>query len=135
MKYKKQETVQDTTFSCLEELKCDIIENLLSTPDKYRSLAIIINIDSGEKLIRALFNSDVNGFKFRFHYDFEEEDLSQERLIILELDSDGYIWIEKAHENYFYETDFFYIDADINSFWLQKLDNGENDILIFDMDL
>ena len=133
MKYKMQDKVQETTFSCLEELKCDIIENLLLTPEDFRGIAVIIKSDLAEKLLIKLLDADINGFSLRPHPDFESEDLSKEENVIIELTNEGYIFVEKANLSTYFETDFVYLDIDVNSKWLQKFQEYENDILLFDI--
>jgi len=133
MKYIQQDRFQEATFSCLEELKCDIIENLLLTPEDFRGIAIILKSDLAEKLLLKLLDADINGFSLQLHPDFEKDDLSNEENVIIELTNEGYIFVEKANLNTYFETDFVYFDIDINSKWLQKFQEYKYDMLLFDI--
>lgn len=137
MKYAKYDKVQSANFTCLEELKTDIIENLLSTPKSdnvFEMIHIVINQNNGLKLFNKLFTSEVNGFNFTLFDEEELQDLSKEEVVLITVSTDGQIWVEKIYPSINLEAQFFYIDAGIKSIWLQKVDNGYNDILIFDMD-
>jgi len=133
MKYIQQDRVQEATFSCLEELKCDIIENLLLTPEDFRGIAIILKSDLAEKLLLKLLDADINGFSLRLHPDFAKDDLSNEENVIIELTNEGFIFVEKANLNTYFETDFVYFDIDVNSKWLHKFQEYKNDILLFNI--
>ena len=69
MRYTRPDKCQSANFSCLEELKCDIIENLLSlinTNESLQSISILIDIDKAFELSDKLIKSNVNGFYFYF---------------------------------------------------------------------
>ena len=141
MKYQRTDRVQSADFSCLEELKCDIIENLLSLPktdEVFNLIDIIVDKNKAFDLFKILFESDVNGFNFEIDEEFENEfnldDLRNEDTLLITVCDDGKIWIDKANINYYCEAQFFYIDANISSLWFRKIDNGENEILIFDIE-
>ena len=141
MKYQRTDKVQSADFSCLEELKCDIIENLLSLPktdEAFNLVDIIIDKNKAFELLKILFESDVNGFDFEFVEEFQDElnldDLKNEETLLITVCDDGHIWISKADFNYLYEAQFFYMDADVKYRWQIKLDDGINEILIFDID-
>jgi hypothetical protein len=133
MKYIQQDRVQETTFSCLEELKCDIIENLLLNPEDYRIITIILKSDLAEKLLLKLLDADINGFSLKIHPECNEKNLSNEENVIIELTNEGYVFVEKANLNTYFETDFVYFDIDVNSKWLQKFQEYKNDMLLFDI--
>ena len=141
MKYQRTDKVQLADFSCLEELKCDIIENLLSLPktdEVFNLIDIIVDKNKAFDLFKILFESDVNEFTFEIQEEFENEfnldDLRNEDTLLITICDDGKIWIDKANINYYCEAQFFYIDADVSSLWFRKIDNGENEILIFDIE-
>ena len=142
MKYQRTDKIQLADFSCLEELKCDIIENLLSLPktdEVFNLIDIIVNKNKAFDLFKILFESDVNGFNFEIDEEFENEfnldDLRNEDTLLITVCYDGKIWIDKANINYYCEAQFFYIDADVKAKWQTKFDDGYNEILIFDIDL
>lgn len=141
MKYQRTDKVQSADFSCLEELKCDIIENLLSMPktdEAFNLIDIIIDKNKAFDLFKILFESDVNGFTFEIDEEFENEfnldDLRNENTLLITVCDDGKIWIDKANINYYLEAQFFYIDADVKAKWQTKIDNGYNEILIFNIE-
>ncbi len=141
MKYQRTDKVQSADFSCLEELKCDIIENLLSLPEAdevFKTINIIVDKNKAFELFKILFESDVNGFKFEIDEEFDNElnlyNLKNEDTLLITVCDDGKIWIDKANINYYCEAQFFYMDADVKYRWQIKLDDGINEILIFDID-
>lgn len=141
MKYQRTDKVQSADFSCLEELKCDIIENLLSLPEAdevFKTINIIVDKNKAFDLFKILFESDVNGFNFEIDEEFENElnlyNLKNEDTLLITVCDDGKIWIDKANINYYFESQFFYIDADVKAKWQTKIDNGCNEILIFDIE-
>lgn len=144
MKYQRTDRVQEANFTCLEELKCDIIDNLLSmiknknTDEVFDIINIVINRDKAFELFEKLFKSDVNGFSFElFDIDDSEiklDDLKKEKELLISVSTDGKIWIEGTSYINYLEAEFFYIDGNINSKWLINNDDGKNEILIFDLE-
>ena len=143
MKYQRTDRVQSADFSCLEELKCDIIENLLSmiknknTDEVFDIINIIIDKEKAFELFEKLFKADVNGFSFDFFETGEEiklDNLKNQKELLISVSTDGCIWMEKIYPSIYLEAEFFYIDGDINSEWLRKIDDGKNEILIFDIE-
>jgi len=111
MKYQRTDKVQLADFSCLEELKCDIIENLLSLPktdEVFNLIDIIVDKNKAFDLFKILFESDVNGFNFEIDEEFENEfnldDLRNEDTLLITVCDDGKIWIDKANINYYCEA-------------------------------
>ena len=143
MKYIRTDKVQEANFSCLEDLKCDIIENLLSmienknTDEVFDMIHIITDKEKAFKLFEKLYSADVNGFNFEIDdEDGEKPDLyklQNEKELLITVTTDGGIWIEKIYPSIDLEAQFFYIDAGINSEWLRKVNDGINEILIFDL--
>lgn len=133
MKYKFYDRIQETTFSCLEELKCDIIENLLLTPEEFRDISIISKSDLAENLLSKLLDADINGFSLKLHPYFAENDLSNEEYIIIDVLNDGYVFMGKADLNTYFETDFVYLSDDMDCKWLEKFSGYKNDILFFNI--
>ena len=144
MKYIRTDRVQSADFSCLEELKCDIIENLLSIIKKDNSdevfeiIYILLSKEKAFELFTKLVSSNVNGFYFEIDYEIDcetdLEKLKDEKELVITVSTDGKIWIEKLYPNTGFETNYFYIDNDINSEWFRKVNDGFNEILIFDID-
>ena len=142
MKYQRTDRVQSADFNCLEELKCDIIENLLSiiknnTDDTLGIIYIIADNKKALELFEKLFKADINGFNFELFNDEEEVklyDLKNEKELLITVFTDGCIWIQGININDYLDSDFYYIDADVNSKWLRKIDDGFNEILIFDLE-
>lgn len=136
MKYIRHDNVQLADFSCLDELRVDIIENLLSLPETdevFNMIDIVINKNDGLKLFNELLKSDVNGFNFNLDGKFKMENFENEEVVLVTVTTDGEIWLQKIRPSIDLQSQFFYIDAGINSLWFQKVDNGYNDILIFDL--
>lgn len=139
MKYQRTDKVQSADFSCLEELKCDIIENLLSLPkteEAFEMIFVITDTSRAFELFYSLLESDVNGFNFNF-IDNEElslNELRKEDQLLITVSTDGQIWIERIYPTINLYAEFFYIDANISSLWFRKVDDGINEILIFDID-
>lgn len=133
MKYKFYDRIQEATFSCLEELKCDIIENLLLTPEEFRGISIILKSDLAENLLSKLLDADINGFSLKLHPDFAENDLSNEEYIIIDVLNDGYIFVGKADLNTYFEPDFVYLSDNMDCKWLEKFSEYKNDILIINI--
>ena len=76
MKYQRTDRVQSADFSCLEEFKCDIIENLLSlhkTDEDFNLIDIIVDKNNAFDLFKILFESAVNGFNIEIDEEFESE--------------------------------------------------------------
>ena len=138
MKYQRTDKVQSADFSCLEELKCDIIENLLSLPkteEAFEMIFVITDTSRAFELFYNLLESDVNGFNFNF-IDNEElslNELRKEDQLLITVSTDGQIWIERIYPTINLYAEFFYIAGDINSLWFRKVDDGINEILIFDI--
>ena len=139
MKYQRTDKVQSADFSCLEELKCDIIENLLSLPkteEAFEMIFVITDTSRAFELFYSLLESDVNGFNFNF-IDNEElslNELRKEDQLLITVSTDGQIWIERIYPTINLYAEFFYIDANISSLGFRKVDDGINEILIFDID-
>ena len=137
MKYIRTDRCQSANFSCLEDLKCDIIDNLLSminSNETLRMINIVTNKDKAFELFGKLLQSEVNGFKFEVDNESSLSVLQNEEIIIITVSTDGHLWAEESYPNIDLEAEFFYIDTDINSEWLRKVDDGFNEVLIFDMD-
>lgn len=139
MKYQRTDKVQSADFSCLEELKCDIIENLLSLPktdEAFEMIFVITDTSRAFELFYSLLESDVNGFNFNF-IDNEElslNELRKEDQLLITVSTDGQIWIERIYPTINLYAEFFYVDANISSLWFRKVDDRSNEILIFDID-
>ena len=139
MKYQRTDKVQSADFSCLEELKCDIIENLLSLPkteEAFEMIFVITDTSRAFELFYSLLESDVNGFNFEC-FEFGElkfNELRKEDQLLITVSTNGRIWIERIYPTINLYAEFFYIDGDINSLWFRKVDDGNNEILIFDID-
>ena len=142
MKYKRTDRVQSADFSCLEELKCDVIDNLLSmiknnSDDTLGIIYIIADNKKALKLFEKLFKADINGFNFELFNDEEEVklyDLKNEKELLITVFTDGCIWIQGININDYLDSDFYYIDADINSKWFRKIDDDSDEILIFNIE-
>ena len=142
MKYIRTDRVQEAEFSCLEELKCDIIENLLSmienkNDEVFDMIHIITDKEKAFELFEKLLKADVNGFKFEISdmgEDINFDILKNKKELLLTVTTDGKVWMEKLYPSIYLEADFFYIDNDINSEWFRKVNDGFNEILIFDIE-
>ena len=142
MKYKRTDRVQSADFNCLEELKCDIIDNLLemiknNSDDTLGIIYIIADNKKALELFDKLFKADINGFNFELFNDEEEiklYDLKSEKELLITVFTDGCIWIQGININDYLDSDFYYIDADINSKWFRKIDDDSDEILIFDIE-
>ena len=139
MKYIRTDKVQSADFSCLEELKCDIIENLLSLPkteEAFEMIFVITDTSRAFELFYSLLESDVNGFNFEC-FEFGElkfNELRKEDQLLITVSTDGRIWIERIYPTINLYAEFFYVDANISSLWFRKVDDGSNEILIFDIE-
>lgn len=138
MKYRAKPKVQFADFSCLEELKVDVIENLLrfvDTPCCY--ISILTNNITAEQLYTKLLKSVVNGFEFRLFDKYTPNDISKcvsnNKIVFLSLFNDGEISIDDTQRFENTAANFIYIDSTIDSCYLQVLNNQNREILIFNV--
>ena len=144
MKYKTYPKVENAHFTCVEELKVDMIENILrfvamkfiKQPSCY--IEIITTRETAEQLYTKLLQADVNGFYF--HLSEDDNDISVSKcfadndVIVLSIFNDGDVIIES--DKYFdtSESEFTYIDNKVDKKYINGLNNGFRDILICDID-
>ena len=108
-----------------------------NSDDNLGIIYIIADNKKALELFDKLFKANINGFNFELFNDEEEiklYDLKSKKELLITVFTDGCIWIQKAGINDYFDSDFYYIDGDINSEWLRKIDDGKNEILIFDIE-
>lgn len=132
--------VQDTNFCCLECLIGDMIEVLDLGNDVNKSVTVVGDEFLIQDLLRTFANIELgDGDRFNFEL-IDLDTVSYSDLYYFSVTNDMDIYIEKAwhpknewHDaGYLYtEGDIVYIEESCNSAVFRKLNDGENNIVIF----
>ena len=126
MKYERSNRFQRCEFSCLEELKCDMLENLLALRERqnYPMVTVIVDRVKAKKFLDVLLNADVNGFKTSICEGDTLDDcyrvIDSYDYSIITLDDDGVIYVEKCKVGYGgigEDGVFVYLPAEIEELW------------------
>ena len=135
MKYKIYPKVQNATFSCIEELKVDMVENILRFVTKSPCyIEIITTRERAEQLYTKLLQADINGFCFYLSEDDDNVSVSkcfvENEVVVLAVFNDGEIIIESTKHFNTSEAEFSYIDNELDKKFIKGLNNGFRDILL-----
>lgn len=138
MVYKEPQYIQKYNFSCVEELKCDIIENLLRLlGDDYEYLTIILDSSTARKLYTKFLQSNVNGFCFLLHEDYTNQEVTEmltEDNTIMSVNNQGEILFDV------YKTDlggigednnFVYLSETLADKWIKRFEKQKTECLVF----
>ena len=140
MKYSKNK-FRNITFSCIEELVDNMIDDVVKSNNEYYTVNLIANTEIMTEAFKRFCEIKINGFEIDFgivEINTEEYD----DLYYLTFGNDGKLWIEKAwHEDnqwhkagYLYtESDFVYLAGCDGCKEIMDAIDG-NEILIFDID-
>lgn len=101
MRYQKYDLIQNTTFSCLEELKCDVIEYLINPKSQmrgYGTATIILPSELARMLYTKFLQADVNGFKMKLFEEYTDVEVTQilvdNEYVLLSVDNEGQIFFD-----------------------------------------
>lgn len=119
MVYKFPDIIQRYNFSCLEELKCDMIENVLRIKEdvEYNCVNILLHSDLARKLYTMLLGADVNGFQLKLFEEMTNEEvtqiMTQQDYVVISITNQGTVFVEEQ----------IYIEPDFpNDFWYAQED-------------
>jgi hypothetical protein len=127
--------IQDMDFCCSNSLLEHAIDNL-EFGNEFSSVAIVGDKFLISELLRYISRIEIDGLEFEYvlldldTYDYED-------LYYFVISGNMEINIEKAlyEDTYLLtEEEYIYIQADCNSKILRRLDDGENNIIIFDFE-
>ena len=140
MKYSKNK-FRNITFSCIEELVDNMIDDVVKSNNEYYTVNLIANTEIMTEAFKRFCEIKINDFEIDFgivEINTEEYD----DLYYLTFGNDGKLWIEKAwHEDnqwhkagyLYYNSEITYIcECDTNSDIVSIIDSDE--ILIFDIE-
>ena len=138
MVYKIPEIVQEHEFSCIEDLKCDIIENVLSVAaDKVcYFIYIVVEAAIARRLYTALLQADVNGFSFNLFEETTPEEvtkiMTECKYVTLSVENQGDLFVERNFYNDLDWTDtFLYIQKDAVELARKTIDERLAQTLVF----
>lgn len=137
MIYQFSSIIQRGKFSCVEELKCDALENLLRIPEDvaYNSVNFLVFPDTARKLYTALLKTDVNGFSLHlFEEDTNEEVtniMTNNTFVVISVNNKGSIFVEeKIYVEPGIKNDFWYIEDELFSIIKNKVEQFNTPSLI-----
>lgn len=120
MKYKFRDIVQDYSYTCLEELRVDLMETmqyLEKTNHQCAWINIVLSKYNAKSLYDLLLTSEYNGVKFHLHPDFcEDGEMFDAENIVITINSDGEIIIDGLNTSLTCAYEFLVIDKSISEF-------------------
>ena len=144
MRYKMCDLIQSTKFSCLDELKCDVIEYLLSDVSQsydYSVATIILPSDLARILYTKFLQADVNGFHFKLFEEYTNVEvttmLAENDYVLLELDKDGKIFFDrgKVYDCTGSEkSEMVYLHESLQTEWLSSLIKNSAYVLVWNIE-
>lgn len=139
MKYKLKykDKIQDTNFCCPDSLVDDIVSSLQYTRE-YECIDIIAHADVITEVICTLLNTEIDGKPFKFGMvDIDGCGFDYIGEYILSIKDDLTIWVEKVwRDGKLFDTNAYitYLHADCQYQILNKLEENDNNVLIFDFE-
>ena len=140
MKYSKNK-FRNITFSCIEEIVDNMIDDVMKSNEEYYTVNLIANTDIMSEVFKRFCEIKKNGFEIDFGI-IEINTEEYDDLYYLTFGKDGKLWVEKAwHEdNQWHKAGYLYngseityiCECDTNSEIVSIIDSDE--ILIFDID-
>ncbi len=116
MKYKFRDIVQDYSYTCLEELRVDLMETmqyLEKTTHQNTYINIILSKDNAKKMYELLKDSEYKKVAFHLASDYpDDEELDADKVVIT-INSDSEIIIEELNMALLCGYDFLVIDKSI----------------------
>ena len=117
MKYKFRDIVQDYSYTCLDELRVDLMETmqyLEKTNHQCAWINIILSKYNAKSLYDLLLTSEYNGVKFHLHPDFYEDgEMFDAENIVVTINSDSEIIVEELNTSLTCGFSFLVIDKSI----------------------
>ena len=138
MVYEFPALVQKYNFSCLEELKCDAIENVLriKEDEAYNSVNVVLSADLARKLYTMFLKADVNGFSLRPFEEYTNEEITmimtENPYVVLSLTNQGIMFVEqKIYIDCEWPYDFWYVQEDYFDIVKDKIEKDKVPTLTF----
>lgn len=120
MKYKFVDVIQDYSYSCLDELRVDLMETmryLERTSHKCAWITVVLSRDNAKSLYDLLLTSEYNGVKLHLHPDFYEDDeMFDAKNIAITINSDSEIIVEELDTSLTCGFEFLAIDKSISEY-------------------
>ena len=132
MKYSKNK-FRNITFSCIEELIDNMIDDVVKSNNEYYTVNLIANTEIMTEAFKRFCEIKINGFEIDFgivEINTEEYD----DLYYLTFGNDGKLWIEKAwHEdNQWHKAGYLYNNSEIT--YICECDTNSDIVSIIDSD-
>lgn len=138
MVYQISPIIQRGKFSCVEELKCDALENLLRIPENvaYNNVNFLVFPDTARKLYTTLLNANVNGFSLHLFEEDTNEDVTNimvnNTFVVISINNQGTIFVEeKIYVESDFKNDFWYIEDELFSIIKNKVEQSSKPSLVF----
>lgn len=119
MKYKFRDIVQDYSYTCLDELRVDLMETmqyLEKTTHQNTYINIILSKDNAKKMYELLKDSEYKGVAFHLNPDFPDDDELNADKVVITINSDSEIIVEELNTSLTCGFSFLVIDKSIPEF-------------------
>lgn len=138
MVYKFPDVVQQGFFSCVEELRCDAIDNVLRIPEDvdYNNITFLLYPKTARNLYTALLKSNVNGFTLHLFEEMTNEEvtglMTKSSYVIMAINNQGTIFVEdKLYVEPEWPNDFWYVEGDLYDLVKDKMERYSKKTLVF----
>lgn len=138
MVYKFPQLVQYGNFSCVEELRCDAIENLLRIPENiaFSNVNFLVTPNVGRKLYTELLKSDVNGFSLSLFGEETNEEvtdiMTKQSFVVISVNNQGTIFVEEIiYIEPEWANDFWYVQKELYDDIKEKIEKCNTKTLVF----
>ena len=138
MVYQFPQIIQEHNFSCIEELKCDALENVLRIKEDiaYNSVNFLVTSKVARKLYTELLKAEINGFQLRLFNEQANEEvtgiMTNGNFVVISITNQGVMFVEEIiYVEQDWPNDFWYVEEELAALIKAQLEKTETKALIF----
>lgn len=138
MVYQFPQIIQEYNFSCIEELKCDALENVLRIKEDiaYNSVNFLVTSKVARKLYTELLKAEINGFALSLFNEQTNEEvtgiMTSANFVVISITNQGIMFVENIiYVNPDWPYDFWYVEKGLTDLIRSQLEKTETKALIF----
>lgn len=138
MVYQFPQIIQEHNFSCIEELKCDALENVLRIKEDiaYNSVNFLVTSKVARKLYTELLKAEINGFALSLFNEQTNEEvtdiMTSTNFVVISITNQGIMFVEKViYVEQDWPNDFWYVEEELAALIKAQLEKTETKALIF----
>lgn len=138
MVYQFPQIIQEHNFSCIDELKCDALENVLRIKEDvaYNSVNFFVTPKVARKLYTELLKAEINGFTLSLFNEQTNEEvtdiMTSTSFVVISITNQGIIFVESIiYVDTDWPYDFWYVEKELIDLIRSQLEKTQTKALVF----